>query len=304
MKDKHSSTSARLGAAGALVLFCLVLAGSLAMAFQVRGLRPDLRLTLVDRQGQQSTVVMVPPSTFAPRVSPNGMEYLYDTTDTGAIWMAKFSDPRSVRRISEGRERGAIFSGDGSRLLYVTDYENEEALFWRALDGAGQPELLVKPARAVESWASPAQRFSFIKLTGAGDYDVWTYSLSEKRAEPFVVVPGSPQHSSRFSPDGRWIAYVSGETGRLEVYIQAFPGPGQRIQVSKSGGGHPLWSPDQRELFFDNNNQMFVVPVQTTPNLSAGEPQALPIRGFVQGPLRRQYDMTTDGKRFLMLFRN
>lgn len=304
MKSRRLSSGARLGRAGILALLGALLTGTLALAFQVRGIRPDLRLTLVDRQGGQTLVAMVPGATFAPRVSPNGKEFLYDTTDTGAIWIASFSDGRSVRRISEGRERGAIFSDDGRRLLYVTDFENEEALFWRALDGTGRPELLVKPARAVESWSSPAQRFSFIKLTGPGDYDVWTYSLTDKRAEPYAVVPGTPQHSSRFSPDGRWIAYVSGETGRLEVYIQAFPGSVPRIQVSKNGGGHPLWSPDQRELFFDNNNQMFVVPVQTGANLSADQPQALPIRGFIQGPLRRQYDMTTDGKQFLMLFPN
>jgi Tol biopolymer transport system component len=227
---------------------------------------------------------------------------MFDTADDGSLWLAKLSDIAGRRRMTTDKgNRGPMWSGDGLRILYITDHEGEEALFWRSADGAGTPELLTKPARAPESW-SPQQRFSFITLRTGGDYDVWTYSLTDKRATPFAATPGSPQHSSRFSPDGRWIAYVSAETGRLEVYVQAFPGPGPKLQITKMGGGHPLWAPDQRELFFDNNGQMFAVAIRTEPTLTAAEPVALPIKGFIQGPLRRQYDLTPDGEQFLMLY--
>jgi Tol biopolymer transport system component len=264
--------------------------------------RPDLQLALVDRAGIRTVLGSVPGSTFAPRISPDGQEVLFDTSDDGALWIAKLSDIAGRRRMTNDKgNRGPMWSGDGKRILYITDHEGEEALFWRSVDGGDAPELLTKPARAPESW-SPQQQFSFITLRTGGDYDVWTYSLADKRATPFAATPGSPQHSSRFSPDGRWIAYVSAESGRLEVYVQAFPGPGPRLQITKTGGGHPLWSPDQRELFFDNNGQMFVVAIRTERALTADEPVALPIKGFIQGPLRRQYDLTPDGKQFLMLF--
>ena len=101
-------------------------------------------------------------------------------------------------------------------------------MFWRPADGTGDAELLVKPARAPESWSARQQRFSFITFKDGGDYDVWTYSLAEKRATPFAALPGSPQHSSRFSPDGRWLAYVSAESGQLEVYVSRFPDRARR----------------------------------------------------------------------------
>ena len=266
--------------------------------------RPDYQLAWVDHAGRRTIVGRVPGSTFAPRISPDGTRVTFDTQADGAIWVANLSDVESRRQITkEGRNRGPLWSGDGSRILYITDHEGAETMFWRAADGTGDAELLVKPARAPESWSAPLQRFSFITFKAPGDYDVWTYSFAEKRATPFAALPDSPQHSSRFSPDGRWLAYVSAESGQLQVYVQPFPGPGAKIQVTKTGGGHPLWAPDQRALFFDNGGQLFTVGVKAEPAFTVGEAVALPITGFVQGPLRRQFDLAPDGQRFLMMFR-
>ena len=86
--------------------------------------------------------------------------------------------------------------------------------------------------------------------------------------------------------------------------MQPFSGPGANIKVTKTGGGHLLWALDQKVLFFDNGGlQLFTVGVRTDPTFTVGDAVALPITGFVQGPLRRQFDLTPDGKRFLMMFR-
>jgi Tol biopolymer transport system component len=115
--------------------------------------------------------------------------------------------------------------------------------------------------------------------------------------------PASPQHSSAFSPDGRWVAYLSEESGSGEVWVQPFPPTGAKYRVTTGGGTRPLWSPDGKELFFDNNNgRMFSVAVTGIEPFATGAPVSLPITGFIQGPLRRQYDLTADGKHFLMLF--
>lgn len=143
---------------------------------------------------------------------------------------------------------------------------------------------------------------SYITLRAGGDYDVWTYSSTTKHVTPFVVMPGTAQHSSHFSPDGRWIAYASAETGRLEIYVRPFPAGTPAVRVTSGGGEHPLWSPDQRELFFDVGGRLFAVPIKVEPSFSAGNPVALPITGYIQGPLRRQYDLMPDGKQFLMMF--
>src|SRR5205823_5255784 len=96
----------------------------------------------------------------------------------------------------------------------------------------------------------------------------------------------------------------SDETGKLELYVQPFPVTGAKFKVSKNGGGHPLWSPDEKELYFDNSGRMFSVAIRTAPTFSAGDPVALPVSGFLQGQgnVRRQYDMTPDGKQFIMMF--
>jgi serine/threonine-protein kinase len=266
--------------------------------------RRELQLTLVDREGRRTALGSVPGSTFAPRVSPDGRAVTFDTNDDGSIWVATLSDIASRRRLTtEGRNRGPMWSGDGKRILYVTDHEGAETLFWRLSDGSGTAELLTKPARAPESWPPGQRLFSFITFKQGGDYDIWTYSLDSRRPVVSVAVPGSPQHSSQFSPDGRWMAYVSGETGRLEVYVRRTTVEGAAIQVTTSGGGHPVWSPDQKELFFDNSGRMFVVSINpASPAFLTGQPRELPITGFLQGPLRRQFDLMPDGKHFLMLF--
>jgi Tol biopolymer transport system component len=263
----------------------------------------DNQLVLVDRTGARTPAGSVPARTFAPRVSPDGSEVVFDTQDDGSLWIAKLSNVAAKRKLSTGgSNRGPIWSADGKRILYITDYQNEEALYWRAADGTGTPEQLARPVRAPESLSPMGRELSFITLMPGGDYDVWTYSFSTKQKMPFVVVPGSPQHSSHFSPDGKWIAYVSAQTGRLEVWVRPVPSGTPAVQVTTMGGEHPQWSPDQKELFFDSNDHMYAVAINTERAFTAAAPVALPITGFIQGPLRRQYDLMPDGKHFLMMF--
>jgi serine/threonine-protein kinase len=286
----------------AALTVCVLLA-LLAVASQNLSLQLDNQLTLVDRAGARTPVGPVPGRTFAPRISPDGSEVVFDTQDDGALWIAKLSNVAARRKLSTGgSNRGPIWSADGNRILYITDYQNEEALYWRAADGTGTPEQLARPVRAPESLSPMGKELSFITLMPVGDYDVFTYSFSTKQKTPFIVVPGSPQHSSHFSPDGKWIAYVSAQTGRLEVWVRPFPSGTPAVQVTTSGGEHPQWSPDQKELFFDSGNRVYAIAISTEPAFTAAVPMALPITGFIQGPLRRQYDLMPDGKHFLMMF--
>ena len=288
----------RLPALILCIFVTVVAAASLHLSLQL-----DNQLTLVDRAGMRMTAGPVPARTFAPRVSPDGSEVVFDTQDDGALWIAKLSNIAAKRKLSTGgSNRGPIWSSDGKRILYITDHQNEEALFWRSADGSGTPEQLARPVRAPESLSPMGREISFITLMPGGDYDVWTYSFSTKEKMPFIVVPGSPQHSSHFSPDGKWIAYVSAQTGRLEVWVRPFPSGTPAVQVTTTGGEHPQWSPDQKELFFDSNNRMYAVAINTERGFTVAPPVTLPITGFIQGPLRRQYDLMPDGKHFLMMF--
>ena len=120
----------------------------------------------------------------------------------------------------------------------------------------------------------------------------------------------APEGSPKFSPDGRWLAYCSNESGKPQVYAQAFPGPGPKIQVSTDGGTDPVWKRSGGELYYRNGDSMLAVAVATVPTFAAGRPQEL-WKGHYShgmssscgppGATSSNYDVTADGKRFLMI---
>jgi Tol biopolymer transport system component len=128
--------------------------------------------------------------------------------------------------------------------------------------------------------------------------------LEGKRTpRPFLKTPFN-ERAARLSPDGRWLAYVSNESGRDEIYVQPFPGPGGKWQISASGGNEPVWSRDGRELFYRSGEKMMAVSVVFGETFSAENPRLLFEGHFV--PSRRgdaAYDVSPDGQRFLMVKR-
>jgi serine/threonine-protein kinase len=126
--------------------------------------------------------------------------------------------------------------------------------------------------------------------------------MATKKVTPLADQPGSDQHSSRISPDGRWIAYASTETGRQEVWLEPLPQTGKRFQLTQQGGRHPVWSPDGTRIYFDQDGRMFRLDLTLTAAPGAAAPVPLPISGFQQGDLRRQFDLMPDGMAFLMLY--
>jgi serine/threonine-protein kinase len=120
-----------------------------------------------------------------------------------------------------------------------------------------------------------------------------------------ILVTEFSEHSAMFSPDGRWIVYVSDESGREEIYVRPYPGPGGKYAVSTEGGREPVWSSGGREIFYRNGDKMMVVPVQTNPDFSAGTPKVLfeePYAMWFGGG--NNYDVTPDGQRLLMIRRD
>ena len=105
-----------------------------------------------------------------------------------------------------------------------------------------------------------------------------------------------------FSPDGRWLAYASDESGRTEIYVQPYPGPGAKWQISTDGGTEPQWNRNGRELFYRSGNRMMAVDVGTTPNLTVSKPKQI-FEGEYEPTLvsAANYDVSPDGQRFLML---
>jgi Tol biopolymer transport system component/predicted Ser/Thr protein kinase len=267
---------------------------------------------LIDRNGVAKTIAIPPGPYDGPRISPNGKQLAIASNDgkEAMISIYDLSGGASMRRLTfGGKNRFPIWSGDGQRILFQSDRENDSGLFWQRADGSGSAERVTRPEEGVQeipdAWSPKDQIFSFISNRIGSDGALWTYSIPDKKGTLFYTVSNSWQERSVFSPDGKWLAYQSQETGLMEVYVQPFPPTGARFQITRGTGAanhHPVWSPDGKEIFFVNAMRLYSVAVQTQPSFTFANPVALPISGIQPNPGgSREFDITPDGKQFIAL---
>ena len=125
--------------------------------------------------------------------------------------------------------------------------------------------------------------------------------LSDRKAQPFLQTPFN-ENAPRFSPDGHWLAYMSDESGHWEIYVQPYPGPGGKWQISADGGMEQVWNPNGRELFYRNSGKMMAVEITTQAGFTAGKPRVLFEGDYLPTPLTfPNFDVSPDGQQFLML---
>jgi Tol biopolymer transport system component len=268
---------------------------------QGRGNQPPAaprKLMLVDRTGAQTMLAEVPGNTNGPRVSPDGTRIAYGS---GGLWVGSVMNVAAAKRIGDGQF--PYWSADGTRLFFSPA---AEVLSWRRVDAEDAGEQLWTPVRAPESRSPDGKVLSYV-VSVDNKFSAWTMNL-ETRQRTEIPDSGPEALGTNISPDGRWIAYQSTATGMYEVYVQPLGRPGAAVKVTTLGGAfRPLWSKDMRELSFDSVDegvrQLWVVAIRTEPTFAlVGEPQRLPIKGFVQaGVGRRMYDRLPDG-RFVMMF--
>jgi eukaryotic-like serine/threonine-protein kinase len=272
------------------------------------------QLALVTEQGQKTVLGTLPPSVFAPRVSPDGTQVAFDLEEDGA----PAGQPPSMRlhvaplgaldkrralqyTLTSTRNMAPVWSPEGDFIVFLAQGNGSDMLFRQRSDGYIQPSFVVE-GRAPEGWYKGG-KLVFITRKGDHDYGISMLELETKKVTRLVDIENSDQHSSRLSPDGKWIAYSSNETGRQEVWVEPLPQTGKRFQLTKDGGRHPLWSPDGKKIYFDQADRLYRLDLTiSADSLQASAPAPLPITGFQQGELRRQFDLMPDGRSFLMLF--
>ena len=260
-----------------------------------------------DRRGTiQAT--RAPPSNFIfPSLSPDGNRLAVAVEGPRSqIWVYDISSERFTRFTYEGGNRFAVWTPDGSRIAYVSFREGSQRIFWRLADGSGAEEqLIARSGRLFPTSFSPDGRIlAFTAVDAQTGYDIWMLPLNgEGKPRPFLQTPAF-EGGAMFSPDGHWLAYTSDESGRYEVYVQPFPGPGGKWQVSTEGGQQPRWGQNGRELFYLGLDGQTVIAadVITQPEFSASKPRVISqTQGFagITPPLQSNYDVAPDGQRFL-----
>jgi Tol biopolymer transport system component len=264
----------------------------------------QLKLVWVDRKGTEQPVPAPAHNYVLPRVSPDGKHVASGIEEADSqIWLYDLGRDTLTRLTFEGTANvDPIWTPDGKRILFKG---SGNRLFWQSADGSGAAEALTSSELSTNnvpgSWTPDGQVLAFMEINPNTGYDVYTLLLKDRKPQPFVGTP-SIETAPRFSPDGHFIAYTSDESGRLEIYVRPYPGPGGKWQVSTDGGGEPVWNPKGRELFYRVGNKMMAVDVSTEGTFSAGKPKVLFEGAYVPTPRSfPDYDVSPDGQRFLML---
>jgi serine/threonine-protein kinase len=197
---------------------------------------------------------------------------------------------------------------DGERVVFGTGFGSKDGLFSNAADGTGDVERLTSldgtELKDPQGWSADGKTlvFGYSPNDGSNNFGLAVLSMEGDRAWKPLVQTAASEHTASLSPGSQWIAYVSDETGRSEIYVDRFPGLGARQTVTAEGGDDPMWSPTGQELFYRrlSDDAMMAVPVATEPMFTAGSPKFL-FKGRYFDAGGHYYDVARDGQRFLML---
>jgi Tol biopolymer transport system component len=279
------------------------------------------RLVWVSRTGAELPVAAPLHAYYVPRLSPDGRRVAVATWEQETqIWQYDLIRDTLTRLTFEGSANfNPAWTPDGRRIAFDSNKEGPLNIFWQLADGTGGMERLTASEyiHAPMSWSPDGQLLTFTEVNPTTGLDIWVLRMGDplqssgqthsagsgqvRKAEPFLRTPFN-EGAARFSPDGRWVAYVSDESGTFEVYVQPYPGLGGKWQISTGGGSEPVWNPRGRELFYRSGDKMMSVDITTQPGFGVGKPRMLFEGQYEIPPFPiANYDVSPDGQRFLML---
>ena len=262
------------------------------------------RLLAVDKKGNALPLIEDQRNYWRPRISPDGtriaVEVLQRAGNTTQLWIVDLERRTATPLTVEGQNAYAVWSPDGESLVYRSNRPDSSGIYRQAADGSGAPQLISRV------YATPTD------MSGAGilafntvpSQDIGTLRVEDQSTANFLATPAR-EHMARFSPDGKWLAYTSNESGQDEVYVRPFPrAEGAARLVSVGGGSGPTWAPDASTLYYRGaSGELMAVAITFSPGFTPGRPQPL----FRYAGLYRMsgtataYDIHPDGKRFIMV---
>ncbi len=270
------------------------------------------RLTWFDRSGRSLGAITEPGGYHEPSLSQDDKKVIFgrgEGVGTQDIFLMDLVRGSSTRlTFVPAADTSSLFSPDGSQIVFSSNRAGQFDVYRKASSGAGNDELLMNGSSGrpyADSWSRDGKYLLYEKNgTVKTKIDLWVLPmLGDPTPFPYLQSAFVESHA-QFSPDGRWVAYVSDESGRAEVFVQSFPVSGGKWQISTAGGDQPQWRGDGKELFYiapDRN--LMAVTVSGGSNFEAGRPTvlfqtAVPLTGIADD--RNNYVTTQDGQRFLV----
>lgn len=264
----------------------------------------------VDRKGKTLQDVFAENDATSPRLARDGKRFAMSRHDPRAgsddLWSYEIGRGISTRITANAAEdENPTWSPDGRYIAFDSDRDGMYHVYVARADGGEGAKVLVDSIpydKEVRDWSSDGKLVLFTTYTPETKYDLWFVSADNPNKPSLYLATDSSEVQARFSPDGKWVAYVSDVSGKSEVYVQAFPDPGDRWQISIRGGYQPEWNPSGGELFFHSQGTMMSSKIRVVgQSLEPESPQALfPVPDSRIVNPESFYDVAADGNRFLL----
>jgi Tol biopolymer transport system component len=265
------------------------------------------RLVWLDRTGKEMPAIDEIGDYRDTGISPDGKRLVFDAgtaTSTSDIWIRDLVRGVTTRfTFDPAAEIDPVWSPDGRRIAYSSRAKGPADLYVKDASGTRDEEVLLASSKNkyLSDWSRDGAHILYT-VQGDNGWDILALPMSGGDRKPFPVLKTHfDEQWATFSPDGKYIAYQSNESGRPEIYVQEFPDPRNKVQASNGGGTEAFWRGDGKELFYRSGNRLMSVPVQTTPSFSAGTPSQLFQATFASVTVRGHYRPSADGQRFLVI---
>jgi serine/threonine-protein kinase len=262
------------------------------------------RLVTVDRQGRSEPLIDDQHDYWRPQISPDGrriaVEVQAPPTFLAQIWIVDLNQQTLTPLVVEGENAYPVWTRDSQSIIYRGTHQGVPGMFQQSADGSGAPRLIAR----VHGIPRSASRDGVLAFNTIASQDISTLRLDNGSVSEFLATPAR-EHMPAFSPDGRWLAYTSNESGRDEVYVRPFPRTeGAPRLISVNGGSGPIWAPDGSTLYYRGaSGELMAAATTLTSGFTAARPRALFRYAGVFRPSGTSpaYDVHPDGKRFIMV---